>query len=319
MHSTFAPTSQAFGLDLYGLLRELDPNQYREHVATTLYDRAMELQNRATDLMAMANIGPTGPAMEFAHSRLTELKQTLESHTPRGEPLPERWEEFRSGMVPAYERYTASLRHLDVHLPSLRPTNYTRNLYHMSNALFAMVCLRLLSEGAVLLMASVMLTLAWTLEIGRRIMPGLNRFLMAMMSKLSHPHEEWRVNSATWFCTACFILACMWDLKVASVGIVVLGFSDPAAAIFGRRYGKHQLLNGRTLEGTGAFIAVGTVLAWLWLVAAWGEAPGLALQMAFFGSVAGGIAELFSRKIDDNLSIPVGTAVGVLATLALST
>ena len=111
----------------------------------------------------------------------------------------------------------------------------------------------------------------------------------------------------------------MWDLKVASVGIVVLGFSDPAAAIFGRRYGKHQLMNGRTLEGTGTFIAVGTVLAWLWLVVAWGQAPGLALKMAFFGSVAGGIAELFSRKIDDNLSIPVGTAVGVLATLALST
>lgn len=318
MNTTFAPTSQAFGLDLYGLLRELDPNHFREHLAATLHDRVATLQERANMLMDMADTAAAGPAMVSARARLTELKQTLEAHTPRSGDLPERWEEFRSGMVPAYERYTASLRHLDVHLPSLRPTNYTRNIYHVSNALFAMACLRVLSEEAVLVLASFMVTLAWSLEIGRRIMPGLNRFLMALMSKLSHPHEEWRVNSATWFCTACFILACMWDLKVASVGIVVLGFSDPAAAIFGRRYGKHQLVNGRTLEGTATFIAVGTVLAWIWLVTAWGQAPGLAFKMAFFGSVAGGIAELFSRRIDDNLSIPIGTAIGVLATLALS-
>jgi len=317
MNSTFAPTSQAFGLDLYALLRELDPNHFREHLVSTLHERVAVLQERATMLVVMADAAAAGPAMTAARARLTELKQNLEAHTPQGENLPERWEEFRSGMVPAYERYTASLRHLDVHLPSLRPTNYTRNVYHMSNAVFAMVCLRVMSETSVMLLASFMLTLAWSLEIGRRIMPGLNRFLMALMSKLSHPHEEWRVNSATWFSTACFILACMWDLKVASVGIVVLGFSDPAAAIIGRRYGKHQLVNGRTLEGTGAFIALGTVLAWLWLVLAWDQAPGLALAMAFFGSLAGGIAELFSRRIDDNLSIPVATAVGVLATLAL--
>jgi dolichol kinase len=38
--------------------------------------------------------------------------------------------------------------------------------------------------------------------------------------------------------------------------------------------------------------------------------------MAFMGCLFGCIAELFSRRIDDNLSVPVAAAVGVLVALA---
>ena len=92
----------------------------------------------------------------------------------------------------------------------------------------------------------------------------------------------------------------MWNLPVASVGIVVLGFGDPAAAIIGRRYGRVKLVNGRTLEGTATFVAVGTLVATSWLAVVWGMDPALAL-LGFFGALAGGIAELFSRRVDDNL------------------
>ena len=54
-----------------------------------------------------------------------------------------RWEEFRQNMLPAYERLAASPRHLDI-MPSPRPTNYARNIYHVSNAAY-MVCLRSMS------------------------------------------------------------------------------------------------------------------------------------------------------------------------------
>jgi dolichol kinase len=238
----------------------------------------------------------------------------MEAHMVQPQ-LPERWEEFRQGMLPAYERLAVSLRHLDIHVPSLRPTNYARNIYHVANALFCVICVRFCSEMTIMIMASAMMTLAWTCEVGRRIIPKLNDFLMALMGKLAHPHEAWRVNSATWYATACVILASMWNLPVASVGIVVLGFADPAAAIIGRKYGKIKLVNGRTLEGTSTFILVGTIATWLWLYGAWNVSGSLALQAALVGSICGGIAELFSRRIDDNLSIPVAAALGALAVL----
>jgi dolichol kinase len=37
--------------------------------------------------------------------------------------------------------------------------------------------------------------------------------------------------------------------------------------------------------------------------------------MAAVGATVGGIAELYSRRIDDNLSVPVAAAVGALAVM----
>ena len=315
MATLIAPSSEAFALDLYGVLRELDPNHWREELALSMQERVEELRQTLLELMAKMEDASVEPAMTNMRTRLIELKREMEVHMPQGD-IGERWEDFRKAMAPAYERYAASLRHLDIHVPSLRPTNYARNVYHVANAVVALVCLRLLSETAVLACALFMMSLAWSCELGRRIIPRLNDFLMGLMGKIAHPHEAWRVNSATWYATACVILASMWDLKVASIGLAVLGFADPAAAIVGRRYGRVQLFNGRTLEGSMTFLVVGTIVSGLWLMTVWSLPASFAWKMAFIGALFGCIAELFSRRIDDNLSIPVATAVGVLVALA---
>jgi len=309
------PASEAFALGLYRVLRELDPSHLRDEIETTMLERVAELRVALAEVMASVEDASVEPAMATIRTRLVEIKREFEAHIPHPE-LPVAWEEFRTAVVPAYERYAASLRHLDIHVPSLRPTNYARNIYHVSNGLFALVCLRMLTEMDIMMIALGMMSLAWSLEIGRRVVPRLNDFLMKMMGRVAHPHEAWRVNSATWYATACVILASMWDLKVASVGLAVLSFADPAAAIIGRRYGRIQLVNGRTLEGSLTFLAVGTLTTWLWMSLAWSMSAGLAFKMAFVGCLFGCIAELFSRRIDDNLSIPVASAVGVLVALA---
>jgi len=314
MTLAFAPTSQAFALDLYGVLRELDPNHWREDLEANMRDRVLHLRDRLSTLTDAIESTGTGPALDALRTRLSELTHLMEMHLSHAD-LPTRWEEFRQGMLPAYERFAVSLRHFDIHVPSLRPTNYARNIYHVGNALFCVLCLRFCSEMTILLLALGMATLAWSCEIGRRIIPRLNDFLMGLMGRLAHPHEAWRVNSATWYATACVILALMWNLPVASVGIVVLGFADPAAAIIGRKYGKIQLVNGRTLEGTTTFIVVGTLATWVWLGLAWGTPAGIGFETALVGATCGGIAELFSRRIDDNLSIPVIASLGALAIL----
>ncbi len=310
-----APSSEAFALELYTVLRELDPNHWRDELALSMQERVEELRQKLTDLMSKLEGASLEPAVNNMRARLVELRREMEVHMPQGD-IGERWEDFRKAMAPAYERYAASLRHLDIHVPSLRPTNYARNIYHVANAVVALLFLRFLSEFTILWMSLFMMGLAWSCEIGRRIVPRLNDFLMGLMGRIAHPHEAWRVNSATWYATACVILASMWDLKVASVGLAVLGFGDPAAAIVGRRYGRIRLFNGRTLEGSLTFLVVGTLLTWLWLASAWSLPIMFAWKMAFLGSLFGCVAELFSRRIDDNLSIPVASAVGVLVALA---
>ncbi len=312
MTTAYAPDCRALALEMYSLLRELDPNHLRDELQASLQTQVLNIQVRMKQLTASIDETTSGPALEIVGARWAELAQIIERHRPQAD-LPARWEEFRQNMLPAYERLASSLRHLDIHVPSLRPTNYARNLYHVGNAAFCIVCLRFTSEATALLLAGGMASLAWSCEIGRRIVPRLNDFLMQLMGRFAHPHEAWRINSATWYASACVILALMWNLPVASVGIAVLGFGDPAAAIIGRRYGRVKLVNGRTLEGTATFVAVGTLVASGLLWGAWAIPFATSIKVGFCGALAGGLAELFSRRIDDNLSIPVAASVVALA------
>ena len=51
----------------------------------------------------------------------------------------ERWMAFRTRMEPAYEDLAAHLRAARIHVSTLRPTNYVRNLFHVFNAQTALV------------------------------------------------------------------------------------------------------------------------------------------------------------------------------------
>ena len=105
---------------------------------------------------------------------------------------------------------------------------------------------------------------------------------------------------------------------VCGVGIAVLGYGDPVAALIGRRFGRHKLVHGRSLEGSVAFFTSGLVgsfaIASLF-------APGVAwitlLAIALAGACAGTLAELFGLRIDDNLSVAVTATAAAAATAIL--
>jgi dolichol kinase len=80
----------------------------------------------------------------------------------------------------------------------------------------------------------------------------------------------------------------------------------------GRRYGSTKLVNGRSLEGTMAY-AVVAFLGSLAVLAAWhGEVPpSLGLLAAAVAAVTGALAELFSKRVDDNFAVPVAVALMV--------
>ena len=92
---------------------------------------------------------------------------------------------------------------------------------------------------------------------------------------------------------------------------MVLGLGDPAAAIVGRRFGRTPVGDGRTLEGTLAFVAVGFVAAASTLLIL--GHPGPIGVLAVAGAVGGAVGEILSRRIDDNLMIPVLSASSVVA------
>jgi dolichol kinase len=98
------------------------------------------------------------------------------------------------------------------------------------------------------------------------------------------------------------------------VALAIMAFADPAAAMIGRRWGRTTLLHGRTLEGSLTFVVVGTAAALLGMhilhpeVCSW----PMTLAVGACAAVCGSIAELFSRGLDDNLTVPVSAAAGTV-------
>ena len=132
------------------------------------------------------------------------------------------------------------------------------------------------------------------MEIGRVFSERINDLLMRLFSLVSHPHEAHHVNSSTWYVSALALLSLTFEPMVCAAALAVLGLGDPVAAIIGKRWGRHRLENGRSLEGTAAFIGAGAAAAALTLTLAHpGASAGLIAAMSLAAAVVGGVTELF--------------------------
>jgi dolichol kinase len=196
-----------------------------------------------------------------------------------------------------------------------RPTNIPRTMFHTGAAAVAITCVLLLPSRAWLIaIPGTFAVYAWSMETARRLSPRVNDALMRFYAPIAHPMERHRVNSATWFGTALVILALFATRPAMMAGAAVLGVADPIAGIVGRRWGRHRLRNGRSLEGAAAFFAAGTLAAALALGAVGEGSVGATVALAAACALGGALTELLSSRLDDNLTIPL--VVGSLATLA---
>ncbi len=238
---------------------------------------------------------------------LDALERTLQE-LPEEDEL-SAWDTLRTALEPRYECAAQHLEQLDVAVPRLRPTNYTRSLVHAGSALAVLVFLELADARLVRWTASCALVFAVFLETTRRISGRWNDMLMKVLGPIAHPAERYRVNSASNYILALFVLAWLGYPAIGALAVVVLGFADPVASFVGRRWGRTPLMNGRTLQGSLAFAVTAFGTGALTLLLLHTEIPlATALVMAAAGAVAGALAELASGRIDDNLTIPVITA-----------
>ena len=76
-----------------------------------------------------------------------------------------------------------------------------------------------------------------------------------------------------------------------------MSYSDTAAAIFGKKYGKTKVFN-KTLEGSFAFFVVGFVIA-IFIY------PNINLGLAIFALFLATIVEALPIDLDDNFSVPI--------------
>ena len=109
-----------------------------------------------------------------------------------------------------------------------------------------------------------------------------------------------------------------YDLRIATAAILMIIFSDPAAALVGKTFGKHKLYKKKTYEGTTAGLITNLIIGFIVIRAnfislTWFIFPtpfGEAMWIPIIGmAIIATVTELFVDKIDDNLAVPIMTGL----------
>ena len=151
--------------------------------------------------------------------------------------------------------------------------------------------------------------------------PGkTQRFVNKIFGNMLRAHEkdsnDKKLSGASYVLLAACICILFFPKIIGIVAFSVLVVSDTAAALIGRKYGKHRLLD-KSVEGTLAFILSGMMV----VVCVGSLAQVGDLTFYAFGTIAvtiGAIVEVSSKRfqIDDNISIPIAVG-GVMLVLGL--
>ena len=308
--------SQQLALDLFQIIDELDPANWRERFVAQARERLDDILSR---LQALREKLEHAEVMLGVGVCLTSLEGVLRAQPEAGEgeastELRDHWMQFLQKVQPAYESLAQALRTEAVHVPSLRPTNHARKSVHVLSALGIVGIIMVLPEPIYMSgLSGVAALFGWFLETLRRVKPSMNGPIMRLFGPIAHPHEYHRINSATWYTTALFLISLSGSPMLCVIAVLALGFGDPMAAMIGRRWGRIKLVNGRSLEGTLAFFFIGGVST-LALTSVLFPLIELGRLSAIVGvaMLVSAVAELFSRRVDDNLSIPVAAVLGGL-------
>ena len=152
------------------------------------------------------------------------------------------------------------------------------------------------------------------IEIGKRI-PLVSRLWAVKRAK-----EKERLGGEIFFLIGAIICLAIFNLPIAIAAILMTTFGDLAAALIGKKFGKHWLpyLKNRAWEGIIAELIVNIVIGFLIIgtflnkdISGW----IIILTMALTAT----IVETIINKLDDNLLIPVFTGFnGQIVLLILS-
>lgn len=147
-----------------------------------------------------------------------------------------------------------------------------------------------------------------SIDLAIKIIKPLREYVLKIFGSIMRPHEvknEIVLNGASWV----LISACLCVLvlpKIATVtGFTVLIISDTAAALLGKKYGRHKWFDNKSIEGTLAFIVFGLISVYtigLMINAGWQY-----YALITIATIISGLVEAVSGvlKIDDNFSIPL--------------
>lgn len=189
-----------------------------------------------------------------------------------------------------------------------------RKLWHIGTGLVGLVVFYKSGIGPAM-MAKILMGLAlagFAVDLVRMRVPAINKVVMVVMKPFMREHEKNSMSGFPFYALGVSLALFFFAEKIAILAVLFLVFSDPISSYFGILYGKDKILPNKSLQGTvaGYLTCYSVTLVYCLFYV---EPSIDVLAFAMFGGVIGAISELLSELVDDNLTIPVVSGLGLTA------
>jgi dolichol kinase len=124
-----------------------------------------------------------------------------------------------------------------------------------------------------------------------------------LIGPIVRPKEHLTFTGGTHILLSGWLCPLLLDTPAAAMGMTAIILGDTAAALIGRRFGRHRFAGNRSYEGSLAFLLAALIPVFL--------IPDLPIGIGIVAALLATAVEALSRNIDDNLSVPIITALFV--------
>ena len=154
--------------------------------------------------------------------------------------------------------------------------------------------------------------MVYILEQVRINYPGLSSKVKIINKYLFRAEEQLKESAGVPYVMGLLLTLISFPKVVALIAIYTLALADPLSAIIGIKYGKTKITEHKSLQGSLAFFFSCFTVSFLviyWNTGFMGIAVGQAILGSFLISITASLFELIPLKLDDNLTIPLFTAL----------
>jgi dolichol kinase len=180
-----------------------------------------------------------------------------------------------------------------------------RKLIHLFSLSIPIVYYFIPTETAAIILG-ILAAFALILDLGRYLHLETGKIFYKMFGFLLREHEldhkKKSLNGATYVLISALISVLIFPKVIFISAFSILIISDSAAALVGRKFGRHKFLS-KSLEGTLTFfVSACIVILFTPKVSGFFEEYLIGFIAAFVGAI---VENVSSKLVDDNLSIPL--------------
>jgi dolichol kinase len=189
--------------------------------------------------------------------------------------------------------------------------HYARKIWHMSGV-FGMFLAYTYLPPAVSL---TILVVAWAafvpFDFLRQKNAALNDWAVHAFKPIMRQSEVKKLAGTTYLLSGVLLVDLLFQRPVVGLTLLFLAFADPIASYFGILYGKDKIFGHKSIQGFMAAFFVCAALTFAFLLYHNYMTDRL-IVVSMLAGLVGAFAELIPvGKLDDNLTLPVMSAIGL--------